>query len=162
MVDTSKYMEFKSYDSDNSIPGDVYYDKETNRTYINTGYNLEPLENTLDWNSPSIISFPEYQQLSNFDNNRPYIITDVPNIGTAIPSNDPWRYATTTTYPIINDYVDACAPIRRHRRIYKRKTSHCPCCGGALPAMECNDSTELKCPYCDSMIDAVEIIDEEY
>lgn len=83
------------------------------------------------------------------------------NTATTIP-NDP--YITTTTVPITTmDYiVDTCAPITRHRRIYKRKASHCPCCGGALPAMECNDSTELKCPYCDSMIDAVEIIDEEY
>ncbi len=73
---------------------------------------------------------------------------------------------TTATIPITTrDYtVDAyyAPPIKRHRRIYKRKASHCPCCGGALPAIECTDTTELKCPYCDSMIDAVEIIDEEY
>ena len=77
------------------------------------------------------------------------------------------RYAVTTpTSATIRynhyDSITTCIPISRHRRIYRRKLTHCTCCNGLLPAMECNDSTELKCPYCDSMQDAVEIIDEEY
>ena len=112
---------------------------------------------------PIQCSYGEFRNLSfdeKYNSNKIFLITDTPSTDSSLPNSD---YSDTKKYLAYDSSpISTAICTTRHRRIYRRKESHCPYCGGVLPAIEYTDSTELKCSYCDSMVDAMEIIDEEY